>query len=191
MKAWFVTAEDGKEVTLMGIPLFHVYGMIAGMAFAMTIGSSMVMVPNARDLKDVLQNISKFKATLFPGVPLLYNAINNHPDVKAGKYDLFFFSSRIRHTRFDCDWSSDVCSSDLSSAQSHRGPSLERLGAPAAGKPRRWCHLRARRLRRSPRRASQQPERQRSRRARDRRHGERQIGRASCRDREVVSTDGV
>src|SRR2546430_11515445 len=28
-------------------------------------------------------------------------------------YCLFFFSSRRRHTRFDCDWSSDVCSSDL------------------------------------------------------------------------------
>src|SRR2546430_3012166 len=27
--------------------------------------------------------------------------------------DDFFFSSRRRHTRFDCDWSSDVCSSDL------------------------------------------------------------------------------
>src|SRR2546430_7478791 len=30
------------------------------------------------------------------------------------RYPLFFFfSSRRRHTRFDCDWSSDVCSSDL------------------------------------------------------------------------------
>src|SRR5256886_6028422 len=28
---------------------------------------------------------------------------------------VFFFSSRRRHTRFDCDWSSDVCSSDLAS----------------------------------------------------------------------------
>src|SRR2546430_6783969 len=28
-------------------------------------------------------------------------------------YWFFFFSSRRRHTRFDCDWSSDVCSSDL------------------------------------------------------------------------------
>src|SRR2546430_10842414 len=27
--------------------------------------------------------------------------------------ECFFFSSRRRHTRFDCDWSSDVCSSDL------------------------------------------------------------------------------
>src|SRR2546430_13527621 len=30
-----------------------------------------------------------------------------------------FFSSRRRHTRFDCDWSSDVCSSDLK-RQHHR-----------------------------------------------------------------------
>src|SRR2546430_5485764 len=29
-----------------------------------------------------------------------------------GKEPVFFFSSRRRHTRFDCDWSSDVCSSD-------------------------------------------------------------------------------
>src|SRR3989475_7491551 len=28
----------------------------------------------------------------------------------------FFFSSRRRHTRFDCDWSSDVCSSDLTTS---------------------------------------------------------------------------
>src|SRR2546430_2967214 len=35
-------------------------------------------------------------------------------DVSVHVADLvFFFSSRRRHTRFDCDWSSDVCSSDL------------------------------------------------------------------------------
>src|SRR2546430_7168698 len=32
----------------------------------------------------------------------------------------FFFSSRRRHTRFDCDWSSDVCSSDLRPGCTHR-----------------------------------------------------------------------
>src|SRR5256886_5813613 len=34
---------------------------------------------------------------------------------------LFFFSSRRRHTRFDCDWSSDVCSSDLHAALKYQG----------------------------------------------------------------------
>src|SRR2546430_5761447 len=33
--------------------------------------------------------------------------------ITRGFHDFFFFSSRRRHTRFDCDWSSDVCSSDL------------------------------------------------------------------------------
>src|SRR3989475_3764809 len=33
------------------------------------------------------------------------------------RYHSFFFSSRRRHTRFDCDWSSDVCSSDLAGTE--------------------------------------------------------------------------
>jgi long-chain acyl-CoA synthetase len=48
----------------------------------------MVMIPNPRDIKDILTSIQKFKPTLYPGVPTMYNAINVHPDVKAGKYDL-------------------------------------------------------------------------------------------------------
>src|SRR2546430_9842405 len=37
------------------------------------------------------------------------SSVNMHSDFIL----FFFFSSRRRHTRFDCDWSSDVCSSDL------------------------------------------------------------------------------
>ena len=88
IKNWMVNIEEGNEVVLMGIPLFHVYGMVAGMHFGMASGASLVMVPNVRDLKDVLHTISKYKTTIFPGVPTLYNALNNHPDVVAGKYDL-------------------------------------------------------------------------------------------------------
>ena len=88
LRGWFVNLEEGKEVFLMGIPLFHVYGMVAGMNLAMATGSTLVMVPNVRDLKDVMDNISKYRCTIFPGVPALYNGINNHPDVKAHKYDL-------------------------------------------------------------------------------------------------------
>src|SRR2546430_11766367 len=36
----------------------------------------------------------------------------------------FFFSSRRRHTRFDCDWSSDVCSSDLPPHHEYAVPQL-------------------------------------------------------------------
>jgi len=88
IKSWMTGLDEGKEVVLMGIPLFHVYGMVAGMNFAMASGASMAMVPNARDIPDVLKNISKHKCTIFPGVPTLYNAINNRREVKAGKVSL-------------------------------------------------------------------------------------------------------
>ena len=88
IRSWMVNAEDGKEIILMAIPLFHVFGMVAGMLFAIRSGCSMVMVPNPRDLKDLLTNITKYKATIFPGVPTMYNAINNNVEVQAGKYDL-------------------------------------------------------------------------------------------------------
>jgi len=88
IKNWMVDVNEGEEIVLMGIPLFHVYGMVAGMLFGMASGASLVMVPNVRDLEDTLANISKYKTTIFPGVPTLYNALNNHPDVLAGKYDL-------------------------------------------------------------------------------------------------------
>src|SRR2546430_9855219 len=41
----------------------------------------------------------------------------------------FFFSSRRRHTRFDCDWSSDVCSSDLCRLNANQDVTMQaRLG---------------------------------------------------------------
>src|SRR6266478_7382289 len=74
----------------------------------------------------------------------------------------FFFSSRRRHTRFDCDWSSDVCSSDLDRAGQFpavpvAGPAgrrgAERPGDPGAGHARsRLRHHRRDRVRHRPQR---------------------------------------
>ena len=88
MYAWVPDIKDGKEVFLMAIPLFHVYGMVAGMCWAIKSAAAMVMIPNPRDLKDVLESIQKYGVSIYPGVPTMYNAINNHPDVQAGKYNL-------------------------------------------------------------------------------------------------------
>jgi long-chain acyl-CoA synthetase len=85
---WQTGVVEGQEVVLMAIPLFHVYGMVAGMCFAIKTAASMVMIPNPRDLKDVLTSIQKYHVSIYPGVPTMYNAINNHPDVLAGKYKL-------------------------------------------------------------------------------------------------------
>ncbi|HEX2622282.1 MAG TPA: AMP-binding protein, partial [Phototrophicaceae bacterium] len=77
-----------KEIFLGAIPFFHVFGMVSVLSVATKLGGTIVLVPNARDIVDVLDNIQTFKPTLFHGVPALYNAINNHPDVKSGKISL-------------------------------------------------------------------------------------------------------
>ncbi len=84
----WISLDESGEGMLMAIPLFHVYGLVAGLSFAVGARASMVMVPNPRDIKDLLENIQKYRPTIFPGVPTVYNAINSYPDVIAGKYDL-------------------------------------------------------------------------------------------------------
>ena len=88
IKSWLPSVKVGGETVLMAIPMFHVYGMVAGMSFGIAAASTLVMVPNPRDMGDVLGSISKYRPTIYPGVPAMYNAINNHPDVKAGKVDV-------------------------------------------------------------------------------------------------------
>ncbi|MGQ9832846.1 MAG: long-chain-fatty-acid--CoA ligase [Candidatus Villigracilaceae bacterium] len=85
---WIPDLEPAKEIVLMAIPLFHVYGMVAGMLFGIRSGAALVMIPNPTDMHDLLGSIKKYRPSIFPGIPRLYNAINNHPDVIAGKYPL-------------------------------------------------------------------------------------------------------
>lgn len=77
-----------KEIFLGAIPFFHVFGMVAVLSMAIKSGARIIVVPNARDIADVIDCIHKFQPTLFHGVPALYNAINNHPKVKAGEISL-------------------------------------------------------------------------------------------------------
>jgi long-chain acyl-CoA synthetase len=86
LDAWFAKAEKGKEVVMAAIPFFHVYGMTVCMIFGIHAGANIVMVPRPRPIDAVMKIIQKTRASIFPGVPTLYTAINHHPDVK--KYAL-------------------------------------------------------------------------------------------------------
>jgi long-chain acyl-CoA synthetase len=68
------------------LPLFHCYGMTTCMNLSVLTAGAMVLVPDPRDVEDVIATIVRFKPTLYPGVPAIYNTINNHP--KAATYNL-------------------------------------------------------------------------------------------------------
>ncbi len=74
------------EIHLAAIPLFHVFGMVATMAHAVSIAGAMVFITNPRDIDALLKAINKYKPTIFMGVPTMYNAINSHPDI--ARYDV-------------------------------------------------------------------------------------------------------
>ena len=75
---------------MLPLPLFHVYANVGvqPLAFVGAGGPSpLSLVPNPRDINDLLKTIRQVKPTFFNGVPTLYTAILNHPDVRAGKVD--------------------------------------------------------------------------------------------------------
>ena len=85
-RAWFPRATAGHEIFLGAIPFFHVYGLTSVLLFGVAVGAEIVMIPRPRPVDIVLEAIQRFRVTLFPGVPTLYAAINEHPRV--GEYDL-------------------------------------------------------------------------------------------------------
>jgi long-chain acyl-CoA synthetase len=88
IKAWNASALHGQDdVLFLPLPLFHVYGNVGVQSLALINHSAIALVPNPRDLPDLLATVRRVKPTFFNGVPTLYNALLNHPDVKSGKVD--------------------------------------------------------------------------------------------------------
>ncbi len=87
--AWFRNIlKEYNEVFLTALPLFHVFANAGVQMAVLASRGSMVLVPNARDIPDVMKTIEKTKATFFPSVPTMFNAMLNHPMVTEGKVDL-------------------------------------------------------------------------------------------------------
>ena len=67
------------------LPMFHSYGAV-GVQSVFFIGHNPIgLVPNPRDLDDLVQTIERTKPAIFCGVPTLYNALLNHPRVASGQ----------------------------------------------------------------------------------------------------------
>jgi long-chain acyl-CoA synthetase len=80
--------EQWEDKVALTMPLFHVFGCVGALGTAMVNHSSCVLIPNPRDLTDVVQSIKKYKPAFMPGVPTFYIGIMNHPLVASGKVTL-------------------------------------------------------------------------------------------------------
>jgi long-chain acyl-CoA synthetase len=89
IRAWFSSSlKDWIDPIMLNMPLFHVYGMAGVFPTGLVARVPLAVIPNPRDIDDMLATIKKVKPAFLPGVPTLFNALLNHPKVKSGKVDL-------------------------------------------------------------------------------------------------------
>lgn len=82
---WFTGLRHGEEIIVGALPLFHVFAMTTVMNLSLHTGSTMLLHPRFV-LENILRDVHRKRPTLMPGVPTMFAAINNFPNI--GKYDL-------------------------------------------------------------------------------------------------------
>ena len=92
--AWLRSIVEGETRAIFApLPLFHVYSNVGTQALAIIARLPMALVPNPRDIPDLVATLRRVKPAFFNGVPTLYIALLNQPSVQQGKVD--FKSIRI------------------------------------------------------------------------------------------------
>ena len=72
--------EEGKEVALSPLPLYHIFAFTVNCLSLMSVGCHTVLVVNPRDLPSVMKEFKNHPITLMTGVNTLFNALLNHKD---------------------------------------------------------------------------------------------------------------
>jgi long-chain acyl-CoA synthetase len=73
--------EEGRERVLAVLPPFHIYALTVNMLLGLRIGAELVLHTRF-DVDAVVKDIANKKITSFPGVPTMYVAIINYPDIE-------------------------------------------------------------------------------------------------------------
>lgn len=80
--------EEGKEVIITALPLYHIFSLTVNCLSFMTYGGENVLITNPRDIPGFIKTLRGTKFTVVTGVNTLFNALMNHAD-----FDKIDFSS--------------------------------------------------------------------------------------------------
>lgn len=81
---WYAPATklipaNEQPTIVCALPLYHIFAFTVCMLLAMKTGAKLILIPNPRDLKAVLTDLSKHTVHVFPAVNTLFNGLVNHP----------------------------------------------------------------------------------------------------------------
>lgn len=77
-----VETGDFHPIIVAALPLYHVYALTVNALFALKSGAMNLLITNPRDLNAFINDLKKYKVTMFTGVNTLYNGLLNHPRLK-------------------------------------------------------------------------------------------------------------
>ena len=78
-------AKVGEERIIALLPFFHIYGQVVYLILSLNLGFMLIILPRF-EIKTLLTSMVKYKATMFIGVPYIYNVLATYDEI--GKYDL-------------------------------------------------------------------------------------------------------
>ncbi|WP_367847861.1 long-chain-fatty-acid--CoA ligase [Rhodoferax sp. WC2427] len=74
--------QGEQPTSVCALPLYHIFAFTVGMMLSMRTGGKLILIPNPRDLKAVLKELSQHRIHSLPAVNTLFNGLANHPDFK-------------------------------------------------------------------------------------------------------------
>jgi len=74
--------KTAAETHLAALPFFHIYGMTVALNVPIYTASGIVLIPDARDTDAILHAIDRYNPSIFCGVPAMYVALINRPDIR-------------------------------------------------------------------------------------------------------------
>jgi long-chain acyl-CoA synthetase len=88
LRAWLRSAmEEWTDTIMLPLPLFHTYANTGVQGLAFINHNPIALIPNPRELRDVLNEIMDVRPAFICTVPTLLNGLMNHPLARAGKVD--------------------------------------------------------------------------------------------------------
>jgi len=89
----FQFLDEGKEVALSPLPMYHIFAFTVHCLALLSIGSKNVLVTNPRDLPSVIKEFNqKEPITIMTGVNTLFNALSHHKDFPSANFENLKFA---------------------------------------------------------------------------------------------------
>jgi len=81
-KQWFVGLEEGKEVVITALPLYHIFALTINCLLMSMVGAKNILVTNPRDMPAFLKDIKANPFSIITGVNTLFNGLLNQEEFR-------------------------------------------------------------------------------------------------------------